>query len=603
MNEPTALLQFLGRLHPLVLHLPIGLWIGIVALEFGGAMVRRAPGRATLAILAWIAALGGAFAAGSGWLLSQEPYTGQTLELHRWLGVAAAAIGLIAASFAAMQTRGPFRLMLVVEFVVLMAAGHLGSELTRGSEWLFEPFESTPTATTSGTTDKPATANTFATAIEPLLQRYCTQCHGDKKQKGELALHTQALLLLGGENGPVLQPGNPLESPLYAQLLLPVTEDLHMPPDGKKQPTPEEIALIGSWIAAGAPFAASFESTAMPTVAAKPQLETQKATTPSIEPGSTTNVPQQQPTHDPALPPESAPVSPAPISPAPVGPVPVSPSPEPVSPPKSNPQPPGAGLSSDAAPTLLAVTPNPDPTTAGAAAVPEVEPAPARVAAPARAAALSALHKRQVHATGIAEGDDALWVDFGPIAASTTEDEVRTLLIPVANHVQDLGLSRVPVSESTFVLCATMPQLQRLDLRSTKATTAMLRPLAGAPKLRELVLADTRLDDGAVDVLLAMPSLRTVYLWNAGVSDAAIARLRRREELSVDNGSGGNPTTTATTTKAAALQPQNTVCPVSGKPTDSRYVIVHEQHVVGFCCPNCPKTFWAEPSKFPVADR
>ena len=100
-----------------------------------------------------------------------------------------------------------------------------------------------------------------------------------------------------------------------------------------------------------------------------------------------------------------------------------------------------------------------------------------------------------------------------------------------------------------------------------------------------------------------MPSLRTVYLWNAGVSDAAIARLRRREELSVDNGSGGNPTTTATTTKAAALQPQNTVCPVSGKPTDSRYVIVHEQHVVGFCCPNCPKTFWAEPSKFPVADR
>jgi len=67
MDQDT-IVQLLGRLHPLLLHMPIGLWFGVVALEFGGAMIRRTPARATLATLAWMAAVGGALqqaAAGS----------------------------------------------------------------------------------------------------------------------------------------------------------------------------------------------------------------------------------------------------------------------------------------------------------------------------------------------------------------------------------------------------------------------------------------------------------------------------------------------------------------------------------------------------------
>ncbi|MEQ1634178.1 MAG: c-type cytochrome domain-containing protein, partial [Planctomycetota bacterium] len=279
MNDQTALLMFLGRLHPLILHLPIGLWIAIVVMEYGGALVRRAPGRATLTILAWIAALGGAFAAGSGWLLANEDYSGRTVDLHRWLGVSAAGVGLVAASFAAMQSRGPFRLMLIVEIVLVMAASHLGSELTRGDQWLFEPFQkkspalpstslvehgtgvpANPVVSTDPAAQEPvASAPTFATAIAPLLTTYCTQCHGDTKQKGELALNSQAAILLGGENGPVLRSGHPDDSPLYAQLLLPPDDDLHMPPENKKQPKPEDIAVIGAWIAAGAPFDGAFD--------------------------------------------------------------------------------------------------------------------------------------------------------------------------------------------------------------------------------------------------------------------------------------------------------------------------------------------------------
>ena len=51
-----------------------------------------------------------------------------------------------------------------------------------------------------------------------------------------------------------------------------------------------------------------------------------------------------------------------------------------------------------------------------------------------------------------------------------------------------------------------------------------------------------------------------------------------------------------------ALRPVNTTCPVSGSPVNPKYALVHTSggvtRVVGFCCPNCPKEFWADPAKF-----
>ena len=44
-----AWFEFLGRLHPAVLHLPIGLWLGLAALEYGGMIIRRQASRATMA--------------------------------------------------------------------------------------------------------------------------------------------------------------------------------------------------------------------------------------------------------------------------------------------------------------------------------------------------------------------------------------------------------------------------------------------------------------------------------------------------------------------------------------------------------------------------
>ncbi|MCY2958503.1 MAG: hypothetical protein NT107_15860 [Planctomycetota bacterium] len=119
-------LQLIGRMHPLMLHLPIGLWFGVAVVELSGAVLRRKPRQTNdgfelpMAVtrqasygstltLAWLAAVTGAFAACSGWILGGEgEHNGSNFELHRWLGVAVAVIGLataIAAGFTA--RRGP----------------------------------------------------------------------------------------------------------------------------------------------------------------------------------------------------------------------------------------------------------------------------------------------------------------------------------------------------------------------------------------------------------------------------------------------------------------------------------------------------------------
>ena len=58
----------------------------------------------------------------------------------------------------------------------------------------------------------------------------------------------------GGENGAVIVPGKPDESPLLRRCELPLDDDDHMPPEGKPQPTAEELAALRAWLAAGAPF-------------------------------------------------------------------------------------------------------------------------------------------------------------------------------------------------------------------------------------------------------------------------------------------------------------------------------------------------------------
>ena len=82
--------------------------------------------------------------------------------------------------------------------------------------------------------------------VQALLDVQCVKCHGPIEQKGGLELDTPQAVLKGGEDGVVVVPGKPEESPLFLKLAEGV--DAHMPP--KKQLSQSEREAIREWIAA-----------------------------------------------------------------------------------------------------------------------------------------------------------------------------------------------------------------------------------------------------------------------------------------------------------------------------------------------------------------
>ncbi|MDH3207376.1 MAG: hypothetical protein OEO79_12315 [Gemmatimonadota bacterium] len=86
----------------------------------------------------------------------------------------------------------------------------------------------------------------YASQVAPLFAAQCTSCHGDETQEAGLALHTYDAVMKGSEYGTVIEAGNPDES-----LLLDMIAAGEMPQEADAM-SAEEVALIRSWIAAGA---------------------------------------------------------------------------------------------------------------------------------------------------------------------------------------------------------------------------------------------------------------------------------------------------------------------------------------------------------------
>ncbi|MCB1228471.1 MAG: DUF1549 domain-containing protein, partial [Verrucomicrobiales bacterium] len=91
----------------------------------------------------------------------------------------------------------------------------------------------------------------FYQDIKPLLESRCSSCHQGDKAKGGLRLDTLAATLKGGKSGHAgLQPGDPQASELFYRVTTD-DEDEIMPPKGDRL-SPQEIALLKTWIAQGA---------------------------------------------------------------------------------------------------------------------------------------------------------------------------------------------------------------------------------------------------------------------------------------------------------------------------------------------------------------
>jgi len=243
--------QFLGRFHPSVVHLPIGLILLVPLLELAGrsrpALLEAAAFVLSLSVLSCLLALtlGYLLAYGSG-------EAGGGVARHMW-GAIALTIA-VAFSFlvrgASGELRQSYPYLLAGVLVLLVWTAHQGGSLTHGDKYLTEylpaPLRRAP--------EKPFEFpdSFYARHIYPVLDANCVGCHGRSKVKGNLRLDTYDRLMRGGEDGAVIIPGIPERSTLLKRITLPKDDKKFMPSEGKPPLTPDEIAWIKAWIQQGA---------------------------------------------------------------------------------------------------------------------------------------------------------------------------------------------------------------------------------------------------------------------------------------------------------------------------------------------------------------
>lgn len=272
MENNGDLLTFLGRWHPLLVHLPIGMLVMAFILALISRKKDQSGPQSAISITLLCGAAAAVLACATGYLLSMGGgYEQRTLALHQWLGIAVAAVSIVCWVLYRKPAFSTFRLpFLALMLILLCSAGHFGGTLTHGSGYL---AESLPQGMRQFFGDQPEQliienvqeAQVYSVIIQPIFQQRCQSCHGGKKQEGQFALHSFEQLMEGGESGPAIAPGKADSSELYRRLVLPEGHEDRMPPKGRTPITTDQVKLIAWWINAGAPTDKKVSELSQPT--------------------------------------------------------------------------------------------------------------------------------------------------------------------------------------------------------------------------------------------------------------------------------------------------------------------------------------------------
>ena len=238
-------LQPIGRMHPMVLHFPIALIVILVLLDLFQSQLDPASFEKVHKALLYLTAVTTVVSAIMGFFLSREEgYASSLMTLHKWIGVSVSYLVYIL--ILTDQKKWWYKATLYSSLVILFFAGHFGAGLTHGTDFLLEPIVKVQKKEI--TEDTPI----FEAFVGPILEAKCKSCHNQQKHKGGLDMTTFDLMVKGGENGAIWKAGDPDGSEVIIRALLPLEDEHHMPPEGKPQLTGPELALLKSWIAAGA---------------------------------------------------------------------------------------------------------------------------------------------------------------------------------------------------------------------------------------------------------------------------------------------------------------------------------------------------------------
>ena len=307
-HDRSELTQFIGRFHPLAVHLPIALLLLVPLLELGGLTKRWGQLAASAEFVLYIATAAAVAAAALGWLHAWSGgYEGPLVTRHMWGGVSLAIAGVLCCFFRPWNRRA-YALALSATAILVVWTSDQGAKITHGEKYLTELMpqpirrllhippiveKKTPVRAASQAIIYPAsppgkseTANAsaalatfFAGRVQPILEDKCVSCHNPNKHKAGFRMDSFEQLMRGSKHGPVIRPGDPQHSELYRRITLAPDDKDFMPKDGKPRLTADEVKVIELWLSAGAS-----DALAAASIPEAPALPTKPKRTPPLAP-------------------------------------------------------------------------------------------------------------------------------------------------------------------------------------------------------------------------------------------------------------------------------------------------------------------------------
>ena len=296
---PFWLWEILGRLHPIITHFPIALLIFAGFLELLTLKNFQHPMRQAIRLMVIFGAVAAILSAAFGWLLAEnEGISGSTLDLHKQIGIATAALSVLLLFFLRKSESNSteanikgYRSLLFIAGLGVGLAGHFGGSLVHGEDFLTEklPWNEDVDAPESLTINLAQFSSDLSenqemllvTNVRSVLAHNCYKCHSGAKIEGELRLDEKEFIFTGGENGEVIIPGNPAQSELIRRISLSKNHKDVMPSKGNLL-SKDEIALLTLWIEKGAPWPEGVPQQSIYRVA---ELAPRKPILPNAKPG------------------------------------------------------------------------------------------------------------------------------------------------------------------------------------------------------------------------------------------------------------------------------------------------------------------------------
>lgn len=268
-TERATWAQFIGRFHPLVVHLPIALILLVPVMEWVGRDPRFPYLRASAPFVLVLGVISGIAASLLGWCLARSGgFSGPLVTQHMWGGASVVTLSLLC--FVLRDRGGRLQIIYPIALAAAVGAvawtGYRGGQISLGEHHLTE-FMPGPLRNLLGVTVSPAIdpaiggGSTFYGArIQPIFAGHCLTCHGPEKRKSGLRLDNYAAVMRGGKHGIVVKTGDVRGSDLFRRITLSPADDNFMPKGGKPPLSADQVKLIELWIAGGASGTASLDS-------------------------------------------------------------------------------------------------------------------------------------------------------------------------------------------------------------------------------------------------------------------------------------------------------------------------------------------------------